>query len=89
MAPEIIKGDKYNYKCYLYSIGVDLYYSVFREFPYSGWTEMQILNEIEFGGKLLLKSHLLSLDELLRYLLEKSPDKRISMKDYLNHKFYS
>ena len=29
MAPEIIKGEYYNYKCDLYSLGVVLYYSIF------------------------------------------------------------
>ena len=39
MASEILKGDIYNYKCDLYSIGVCLYKLIFKEFPFKGTVE--------------------------------------------------
>lgn len=34
MAPEILKGEPYNYKCDLFSIGATLYTLVFKENPF-------------------------------------------------------
>ena len=91
MAPEILKGDIYNYKCDLYSIGVCLYKIIFKEFPFKGKVESSILknmipfkgkvelsileNMILFGTKNLKKTGIKSLDDLLEGLLAISPDK--------------
>ena len=88
-APEILKEETYNYKCDLYSIGVCLYYLVFREFPFKGNTDNVILNQmLHFKTKYLKKTHIKGLDELIEGLLEISPEKRISMEEYLNHPFF-
>ena len=88
-APEILKEETYNYKCDLYSIGVCLYCLVFREFPFKGETDNAILNKmIHCKTKYLKKTHIKSLDELIEGLLEISPEKRISMEEYLNHPFF-
>jgi serine/threonine-protein kinase ULK/ATG1 len=86
-APEIIKGESYNYKIDLYSLGVTLYYLIFDEYPYNGKNEYSLLKNI-LSGKILKKTGLESLDDLIEKLLKVSPDERISFEDYFNHKFF-
>ena len=89
MAPEIFEGLEYNNKCDLWSIGVIIYQLAFKEFPYSGHTEVVILNNIKtFKHKKLKKSGDKNLDDLIRKLLVYEVDKRISWDDYFNHPFF-
>ncbi len=86
MAPEIIKGEQYNYKTDLYSLGVTLYYLIFDEYPYYG-NPINIIAQIT-NKKPIKKTGLESLDDLLEQLLKEVPDERISFEDYFNHKFF-
>jgi len=89
MAPEILKDELYDYKCDLYSLGVCLYYLIFREFPFSAVNAISLLHQmIMYNVKLLKETGIKSLDNLLRGLIEISPEKRISMDEYLNHPFF-
>ena len=47
MAPEIIKEEKYDNKCDLWSIGVIIYQLSFKEFPYNVLTGIALLKQIE------------------------------------------
>ena len=85
--PEIINGESYNYKIDLYSLGVTLYYLIFDECPYYGKNEFILYKDI-INGKILKKTDLESLDDLIEKLLKVSPDERISFEDYFNHKFF-
>ena len=40
MEPEILQGEPYNYKCYLFSIGETLYFLAFNKNPFPGNTEV-------------------------------------------------
>ena len=89
MAPEIMKGANYNYKCDLWSLGIIIYELFFKEIPYKGDTEFAILGIIDKFGKEMLKhtgDNLL--DDLIKKLLEKDPEKRITWDEYLNHPFF-
>ena len=89
MAPEILKGEKYNYKCDLWSIGIIIYKLYFGKFPYSGVTENAIINEIEqLGKKILKETDNKELDDLIKKLLEKDPSKRLTWDEYFNHPFF-
>ena len=89
MAPEILKGDLYDYKCDLYSLGVCLYRLIFFNFPFKGMNEHALLHKMaKFNIKFLKKTGIESLDNLLRGLIEISPEKRITMDEYLNHPFF-
>ena len=84
MAPEIIKGDNYNYKCDLYSLGCILYFMVFLKDYY-----YDLMEENDKIENLLSKQKgLKNLYDLLKGLLEKDKEKRISMEEYLNHPFF-
>ena len=47
MAPEIMKGEKYNYKCDLWSLGIIIYELYFKERPYKGDNKQDICEKIE------------------------------------------
>ena len=88
-APEIIEGKKYNFKCDLWSLGVIIYILLFKKNPYNGRNETLILEEIKKKGqKELLKSKDNELDDLIRKLLVKEPEKRISWEEYFKHPFF-
>jgi serine/threonine protein kinase len=57
MAPEILNGEKYNYKCDLWSLGIIIYKLYFGKSPFPGESEEAIKKYIEqFGNKLLKKN---------------------------------
>ena len=89
MAPEILKREKYNYKCDLWSIGIIIYKLIFGNSPYRGEQEIAIINNIEkFGNKIIKKSGDEELDDLIKKLLEKEPIKRICWDEYFNNPFF-
>ena len=90
MAPEVLEGkEKYDNKCDLWSIGVIIYQLFFGIYPYIGKTEFLLLNNINNEGQTNLKNtDNKQLDNLIRGLLVKDPEKRISWLNYLYHPFF-
>ena len=89
MAPEILKGEEYNYKCDLWSIGIIIYKLYFGKFPYFGANENAIINKIkELGNKILKETDNKELDNLIKNLLEKDSSKRLTWDQYFNHPFF-
>ena len=89
MAPEIMKGETFNYKCDLWSLGIIIYELFFKVRPYIGENEYTILKEIEFfGKKKIKKTNNDKLDDLIDKLLEKDPKNRITWDDYFNHPIF-
>ena len=89
MAPEILEGKEYNNKCDLWSLGIIIYNLYFQEMPYKGDVINAVSNNIKASGKnVLKKTGDLNLDDLIDKLLEVNPEKRISWKDYFEHKFF-
>ena len=83
MAPEVVSGDKFNYKIDLYSLGCVIYNMVFpSEYYYDKLVEDVKIgkDDILFYGE--------DLSNLLKDLLETNPEKRISMEDFINHPFF-
>ena len=90
MSPEILKGEEYNYKCDLWSIGVIMYRLFFWKAPFNKENEVALINYIEkFGNTLLKKSGDKDFDDLIENLLEKNPKNRLDWNKYLNHSFFS
>ena len=89
MAPEILNGEKYNYKCDLWSLGIIIYKLYFGKSPFLGETEEDLKKKIEINGnKLLKKTGNEKLDDLIKRLLEKFPSQRLTWVEYLNHPFF-
>ena len=89
MAPEILNHQQHNYKCDLWSIGVIIYRLIFGKVPFFGETEIALNNIIDkFGNNLLKSTGNKELDNLIKGLLEKVPEKRLNWEQYLNHPFF-
>jgi len=88
MAPEILKSEKYNYKCDLWSIGIIIYRLIFGKSPYSGETGIALLNSINRIGNKIIKIENEVLEDLIKKLLEKEPSERIDWDKYFNHLFF-
>jgi len=89
MAPEILKGEEYNYKADLWSIGIIIYRLYFGKFPFPGLEKQALINNIEkYGNKLIKKTENKELDDLIERLLEKDASKRLKWDEYLNHIFF-
>ena len=76
MAPEILKGEEYNYKANLWSIGIIIYRLYFCKFSFP--VEKQALSKTKNN----------ELDDLIKRLLEKDLSKRLKWDEYLNHAFF-
>jgi serine/threonine protein kinase len=90
MAPEILKGEKYNDKCDLWSLGVNIYKLKTKDFPYKGKVDIDILNQInEIGQKVLYNIDNRQLRNLLSKLLVANPENRISWDEYFEDPFFN
>ena len=89
MAPEILNGKEYNYKCDLWSIGIIIYRLKFVKSPFSGITENAIINNIKNFKNKLINTGNKELDDLIQKLLEKNNEKRIKWDEYFNHPFFN
>ena len=88
-APEVLEGKQYNYKCDLWSIGIILYRLIFGRSPFLGVTEIALINNIKnFDNNSLKSTGNKDLDDLIKKLLEKNPEKRLTWEQYLNHQFF-
>ena len=90
MAPEILNGEKYNSKCDIWSLGIIIYQLYFKEYPFKGDNEIALLRNINNNGQKYLKNtNDPNLDDLIRKMLIKDPNKRYTWEQYLNDKFFS
>ena len=90
MAPEVLEGKEiYDNKCDLWSIGVIIYQLTFKEYPYSGISEVALLNNIKnFGQRKFKESNDNNLNNLIRSLLIYDSKKRIEWNNYFIHPFF-
>ena len=85
IAPEIMKGKEYNYKCDLWSLGITIYILFFGEVP-----DRSMIKQMKKSEKQLIKkTEDKKLDDLIDKLLEENPDKRITWDEYFNHPFFN
>ena len=87
MAPEIMMDLPYNENSDLWSIGVMMYQLHYKEIPYSGYNEQEILKKIKFNAPRKQPNDP-QFRDLLNRLLVMDPKKRISWNDYFNHPFF-
>ena len=76
MAPEILRGEEYNNKCDLWSLGVNIFQLYTKKPPYNGNFESNILKQIDKLGQTVLsviKED--KLKNLLSKLLVSDPNK--------------
>ena len=88
MAPEIMMDIAYNEKSDLWSIGIMMYQLHFREIPYNGINEQEILRKIKYNMPRKQPDDP-QFRDLLNKLLVMDPKNRISWDDYFNHPFFN
>jgi len=93
-APEIMKGNEYNAKADLWSIGVIMYQLFFDVLPFPARTVRELKEAIfRASGVRLPKGEEDSMTQicfdLIDKLLQKDPKRRIDFDDYFKHKFFS
>ena len=54
ISPEIIKGKNINNKCDIWSLGIIIYFMLFKEYPYHGKNEILLMNDIMSNKELKL-----------------------------------
>ena len=87
MAPEIMMNLPYNEKSDLWSIGAMMYQLHFKEIPYPGFSEQQILRKIKSNYPRKQPSDP-QFRDLLNKLFVVDPKKRISWAEYFEHPFF-
>ena len=89
MAPEVLKDEKelINSKSDIWSLGIIIYYLLFKEYPFNGNDEYKILQDI-YSNKKLKKCNNEELNDLLNNMLKINVNERISWDDYFNHSFF-
>ena len=88
MAPEILKGEEnlISYKSDIWSLGIIIYYMLFKEYPYNG-NEYQIIQQIE-SKKQLKTINNKDLDDLIKQMLIQNINERITWEKYFQHPFF-
>ena len=91
IAPEVLKGE-YTEKCDSWSIGVILYSILSGKLPFGGTSKLEVYSNIKSGlyDMTIYPLNVVSkeIKDLIKNLLLLNPDKRISVKDALEHKFF-
>ena len=91
-SPEVLLGN-YNKTCDIWSCGVIMYYLLSGHFPFEGVTEQQITNKIMEAKFEFDVEHFNNISEEAKDLISKclkyQPNKRISIHQVLNHKFFN
>ena len=88
ISPEILKGENINNnKCDIWSLGIIIYFMLFKEYPYNGKNEILLMKDI-MSKKELKLSEDNNLNDLMNKMLKIDINERISWEDYFNHPFF-
>jgi serine/threonine protein kinase len=87
ISPEVLKGEEDLSKSDIWSLGIIIYYMLFKEYPYKGKGEIELLEDIN-SGKVLKLSDNEKLNDLLNKMLKIDLNERISWEEYFNHPFF-
>ena len=90
IAPEILKGEEYNEKSDLWSLGIIYYKIAYNKFPFNGESENEILDEIKKTKQIIQETNIdNNIEDLINKLLQENPQKRISWEEYFNHPIFN
>ena len=87
MAPEVLNGKELSNKSDIWSLGIIIYFLLFKEYPYNGNNEVLLFNDIN-SGKKLKNCENKELNDLMNKMLKINVKERISWEEYFNHSFF-
>ena len=87
MAPEVLNGKGLSNKSDIWSLGIIIYFLLFKEYPYNGNNEVLLFNDIN-SGKKLKNCENKELNDLMNKMLKINVKERISWEEYFNHSFF-
>lgn len=87
MAPEVLSGNKYNYKADIWSVGISFYEMLFGDPPFKAHTLDELLKMIKMEGLKFPVNCEVSdhSKKVLFEMLEVDPSQRISWDDLFTH----
>jgi hypothetical protein len=90
-APELLQRQGYNYKIDLWSLGVMLYYLILGYFPFDDERRSKnaVVRKILGGEYVIPRCVNFFIKDLIYCCLEKDFDKRINIKDFLDHSWFN
>jgi serine/threonine protein kinase len=88
MAPEIMMNMPYDDKSDLWSVGIMMYQLYYKEIPYDGMTEVEILNKIKSNTPYKQPEDKYFRD-LLNRIFVMDPQNRMTWNEYFNHPFFT
>lgn len=89
MAPEMTQKLKYDYRVDIWSLGCILYEMILGNSPFIHKNQKKLFELIQKRGFSMPNNINSELQDLLQQLLQKNPDKRISLKRIKKHKWFS
>ena len=89
-APEILRGEDYDYQCDLFSLGVIMFYLIKGELPFHNDThELLIKNILEGSYPMESDEHFFNVSpqakDLISRLLDTNPSSRIKISEAIKH----
>ena len=88
VAPEVIKRESYDCKVDIWSLGVLLYRMVFGMFPFMNVNLMELMRDIAEKEVVIRDDCDKCLVDLLKRMLDKDPERRVSAREALNHDWF-
>ena len=85
---ECLRGEDLTNKTDIWSLGIIIYYMAFKEYPYNGRNEYNIVKLIE-SNPILKKTNDDDLNDLISKMLKKDLAERISWDDCFTHSFFN
>ena len=86
--PEILKGELFNKKSDIWSLGIIIYYMLYKRYPFNGEYDYNLLSNIISNQNIELNSENEELNNLFKRMLKVDVNKRISFEEYFNHSFF-
>jgi serine/threonine protein kinase len=86
--PEIIINGTFNNKSDIWSLGIIIYYMLYKKYPFEGKTEYNLYQNIK-SNKITKFIEDEELNDLLIKMLKEDINERISWEDYFNHSFFN